>query len=254
MDPLCNDTQPSAGEILLIDDQPIVRDGLSRAIDRLGYGVTVIEVDSMRDAVTHLSDHPELRLAVVDVTLDDAEGLRAVTRLLAAHPSLPVLVLSGRDDPATARGALEAGARGFISKRSPIAVLIEVIRLILVGGTYVPPHAVGAREPKRPTSPGLARIAPVQPKDEPPVQLTARQRDVLALMLKGRPNKSICRTLNLCEGTVKTHVANIFRILGVSNRTEAAYAVQRLRLELPEVDERMTRFGARTRLGLSLVA
>jgi DNA-binding NarL/FixJ family response regulator len=88
----------------------------------------------------------------------------------------------------------------------------------------------------------------------PEVRLTARQRMVLALLLRGHPNKLICRALALREGTVKTHIANIFRALDVRNRTEAAYAVMRLGIELPEVDERLPRLGAGRRPALALVA
>jgi DNA-binding NarL/FixJ family response regulator len=251
MDPRYQDKQPPAEQVLVIDDQPIVREALGRAIAGLGFGM--VEAESLHDAARCLAEQPGLRLAIVDVALAGADGLRAVGRLLEVQPALPLLVLSAQDDPATARGALEAGARGFISKRSPIAVLVEVIRLILLGETYLPPQAVGARDGWTHVSRVGRMIATAPPQNEPPVQLTARQRDVLALLLRGRPNKMICRTLNLCEGTVKTHIASIFRNLGVNNRTEAAYAVRRLGIELPEVDVRAARFDPRLRPALSLV-
>jgi DNA-binding NarL/FixJ family response regulator len=108
----------------------------------------------------------------------------------------------------------------------------------MVGGTYVPPQALRAeRAPK--LEPGVPPANPDAPKADPlkSLGLTPRQLDVLALLVQGQPNKRICRTLNLAEGTVKTHTAAIYRALGVMNRTQAVYAVNRLGIELPSAEE-----------------
>jgi DNA-binding CsgD family transcriptional regulator len=113
-------------------------------------------------------------------------------------------------------------------------VLAEAIRLVLVGGTYVAPEALHAAppaereadstpaDPDAPTSAARAALG-----------LTARQFDVLALLIQGAPNKLICRTLHLAEGTVKAHIAAIYRSLKVANRTQAVYAASRLGVALP---------------------
>lgn len=239
-------------KILTVDAHPITREALARVVAEMmarealarsivmdgNPSAEVLEADSLAAAEERLAAHPDVTLAVLDVALPDASGTEAIERVLAKRPDLPILVLSGRDDPATARAALDAGARGFLSKRSPTRVLIEALRLVLVGGTYVPPQALRAVPSSKPTSSGGA-----PPSDGPaftPLKslgLTPRQVDVLALLVQGKPNKLICRTLNLAEGTVKTHTAAIYRALGVMNRTQAVYAVNRLGVVLPAPDE-----------------
>jgi DNA-binding NarL/FixJ family response regulator len=99
-------------------------------------------------------------------------------------------------------------------------VLTEALRLVLVGGTYVPPQALRAVTTPKPPQGGTPP-APASPTSTPikSLGLTPRQVDVLTLLVQGKPNKLICRTLNLAEGTVKTHTAAIYRALGVMNRT-----------------------------------
>jgi DNA-binding NarL/FixJ family response regulator len=223
----------TASTILAVDDHPLAREALARLAADLGPGTEVLEADSLAAAQEYLAAHADLALVVLDIALPDAEGVEAVERLLEARPDLPVLVLTSKDDPATARAILDAGARGFISKRSPTRVLVEAIRLVLVGGTYVPREALHAGpETRRDPGPAAAdpRAAGSLPREA--LSLTPRQLDVLALLVQGKPNKLICRTLNLAEGTVKTHTAAIYRALNVMNRTQAVYAASRLGLQL----------------------
>jgi DNA-binding NarL/FixJ family response regulator len=220
-------------KILAVDDHPLAREALARLAAELGPQTEVLEADSLAAAHEHLAAHADLTLVVLDIALPDAGGVEAIERLLQARSGIPVLVLSSTDDPATARASLDLGARGFISKRSPTRVLIEAIRLVLVGGTYVPREALRAVA-------GTKREPAASPADQPApsalpregLGLTPRQLDVLALLVQGKPNKLICRTLNLAEGTVKTHTAAIYRALNVMNRTQAVYAVSRLGLQL----------------------
>lgn len=143
--------------ILIVDDHPLVREALGTLLRELGPGVEVLEAASLAAATMCLGGNPLLALVILDLSLPDATGIEAVEQLLHAHPDLPVIVLSAKDDPATARAVLDAGARGFISKRSPTKVLTEALRLVLVGGTYVPPQALDA---------GAARSAPPPPKPD----------------------------------------------------------------------------------------
>ena len=225
-------------KILAVDDHPLTREALARLVAELGPGTEVLEADSIAAAQDRLAMHPDVTLVVLDVALPDSNGIAGLERLLTTRPSVPVLVLSAQDDPATARAVLDAGARGFISKRSPTRVLTEALRLVLVGGTYVPPQALRAIATPR-ADQGGGSPAPDAPAFTPlkSLGLTPRQVDVLALLVQGKPNKLICRTLNLAEGTVKTHTAAIYRALGVMNRTQAVYAVNRLGVVLPDAND-----------------
>jgi DNA-binding NarL/FixJ family response regulator len=142
-------------KVLVVDDHPLVREALGMLLRQLGPAVEVLEATSLAAAVSCVTANPLLTLVILDLTLPDATGIAAVEHLLHQQPDLPVIVLSAKDDPATARAVLHAGARGFISKRSPTRVLTEALRLVVVGGTYVPPQA-------------LQDDAPVARKDPPP--------------------------------------------------------------------------------------
>ena len=225
-------------KILAVDDHPLTREALARLVADLGAGTQVLEADSIAAAQDRLAAHPDISLVVLDIALPDGAGIDGLERLLKTRPGTPVLVLSAQDDPATARAALDAGARGFISKRSPTRVLTEALRLVLVGGTYVPPQALRAvTTPKALPGGGLPEQAARTSTPIKSLGLTPRQVDVLTLLVQGKPNKLICRTLNLAEGTVKTHTAAIYRALGVMNRTQAVYAVNRLGIPLPSAEE-----------------
>jgi DNA-binding NarL/FixJ family response regulator len=227
-----NGTAPS--RILAVDDHPLTREGLARVLAEVAPHDEVIEAETLVGARATLAADAEIRLVVLDPALPDGAGIEAIAAIIEARPEVSLLVLSAEDDPTTARAALDAGARGFISRRAPIRLLVEVLRLVLAGGTYIPPEAlraVAARTLVRDTSCATAKPQPAAVHKT--LGLTARQLDVLALLVQGKPNKLICRALELREGTIKTHIAAIYRALGVANRTQVVYAVQRLGVDLP---------------------
>ncbi|MCL4745747.1 MAG: response regulator transcription factor, partial [Burkholderiaceae bacterium] len=130
----------------------------------------------------------------------------------------------------TIRNALDAGARGFIPKTSPHRVLVDALQLVLDGGTYIPPNILQGRpaiaaaaEPYRPIVHG-APSAGTRAHQHP--QLSERQRQIVELLAEGLTTKEICRQLNISPNTVKTHVASIFRALGVRNRTQVVAVTQ----------------------------
>lgn len=220
-------------KVLTVDDHPLTRDALARVFGEIAAHVEMIEAGTLTSAQAELAVHADIRLVVLDPVLPDATGVEALERIIAIRPEMAVLVLSTEDDPAAARAALTAGARGFISRRSPIRVLVEVLRLVLVGGTYIPPEAL-----RLTAAAPVPSALPAAPEASAALShktlgLTPRQLEVLALLMQGKPNKLICRALDLREGTIKTHISAIYRALGVANRTEAVYAMNRLGIGLP---------------------
>jgi DNA-binding NarL/FixJ family response regulator len=217
-------------KVLTVDDHPLTREALARVFGEIAPRVEMIEAGSLASARAALAAHGDIRLVVLDPALPDATGIDAVKCIIEWHPEIAMLVLAAQDDPATARAAMDAGARGFISRRSSTRVFREVLRLLLVGGTYIPPEALRAV---------AAPSAPAPVPENPPAALhktlglTPRQLEVLTLLAQGKPNKLICRALDLREGTIKTHISAIYRALGVANRTEAVYAMNRLGVALP---------------------
>jgi DNA-binding NarL/FixJ family response regulator len=140
-----------------------------------------------------------------------------------------VVVLSASDQREDIMRSIDLGAMGFIPKTSSNPVMLQALRLVLSGGVYLPPVALGPRA-------GIAAPPPTRAADPAPgtsardLGLTARQAQVLQLILQGKPNKVICRELGLAEGTVKIHVAAILRALNVSTRTQAVIEASRLGL------------------------
>jgi DNA-binding NarL/FixJ family response regulator len=211
-------------KLLIVDDHHLIREGLRPVLKRLGDGeeATVFEAASLEDAVAYADSHRDLDLVVLDLGLPDVAGFAALCDLQERHPGLPIVIMSGEDDPALMREAIEHGALGFIPKSSSGEVILNALRLVLSGGMYLPREIMSA--PAASTPP-----APPPPSLASSLGLTPRQADVLALLVAGKSNKSICRDLNLAEGTVKTHVAAIFRALNVSSRVQAVIAVSKLK-------------------------
>ena len=218
-------------KLLLIDDHPLFRDGLSLLIQhRLDLaehgGAEVVEAGNLREALVALEQHPDVGLVLLDLGLADRQGLGTLTQWRELAPHLPVVVLSADDRPGTIVAAIDQGASGFIPKTVEASVMQEALHRVLSGGVYLPPlpsDAVAA-EPAPVDDEGL-RDEPVGP--DATLGLSGRQLDVLRLLVEGKPNKEICRVLSLSESTVKTHLSAIFRKLKVSSRTQAVVAVAR---------------------------
>ena len=211
-------------KILAVDDHPLIREALARLVAELERGTAVLEADTVGAAQDCLALHPDIALTVLDVALPDSAGIQGLVRLLKSRPNVPVLVFSAEDDPGSARAVIDAGAIGFVSKRSPTRVLTEALRVVLLGGPHVPPRALHAnrrrnREPDKGggSTPDALTFAPLK---------LPRQVGVLAVLVQGTP-KLIGRTFHFAQGTVATLAATIYRALGVINRRQAVCAVNR---------------------------
>lgn len=223
--------------ILIVDDHPLIVQGLTVALHDIDPSVESESAGSAEQALAVLDQNKPLALILLDLGLPGAEGLDLLTRIREKRPEVPVVVLSANDDRETVLGSLDAGAMGFISKRSATPVLVSALQLVLSGGVYIPPQvlaAVPVAKPVAPIAPLAQSAAPegrrVTPSD---LGLTERQAEVLALLVEGKPNKIICRELSVSEGTVKTHVSAILRALNVANRTQVLFALSRLGVQLP---------------------
>jgi DNA-binding NarL/FixJ family response regulator len=222
---------PASGEdnmkILVVDDHPLIRSALGQILTDIGEAVELLTCADCASAMATAEATPDLDLILLDLTLPDRSGLEAVRDIRQCCPTVPTVVLSATEDRDVVRAALEAGAMGFIPKTSSNQVMLSALQLVLSGGMYVPPQAlVPEKEPAR------GGTAPPRPDGCRPadIGLTERQADVLALMVQGKPNKLICRELNLAEGTVKIHVTAVLKALDVRNRTQAVIKANRLGL------------------------
>ncbi|WP_422088492.1 LuxR C-terminal-related transcriptional regulator [Variovorax sp.] len=220
-------------KILIADDHRLVIEAVKAKLSELEPGIEFVLAMSVDELLAGASD--DLDLALIDLNMPGADGQAHIDQIRQRHPALPVMVLSGYEDPAIMRSALERGVLGFIPKAYSPEVMLSAVRLVLAGGVYVPPMMLTALPP------GI--VAGVAPQAvETPSRggagsqtlehlrnvLTERQVEVLQLLSQGKPNKLIGRSLGISEGTVKIHLAAIFRALNVRNRTEAVVAAQAL--------------------------
>ena len=210
--------------VLIVNDHPLIRQAVAEILGGLAGGMHVIQAGTLPRALVELAAHPEIALVLLDPALDDGAGACGFDRIRAADPGARVVALCAPSGRAAVLAVLARGAMGFIPDRSPPGVLLNAVRLVLAGQVYLPPEVLGASDAAAP--------AAASPRREGPT-LTPRQLEVLALLVQGIPNKLICRALVMAEGTLKTHVATIYRELGVSNRAQAGFAVRRLGLRVP---------------------
>lgn len=231
-------------KILVVDDHPLIREALRHVLVQLDGELELLDAPTCEAAQEVAAEHPDIGLVLLDLGLPGVSGTCALEAFRDAYPHLPIVVLSATDDHDVVLDALDRGAMGFIPKTSSNEVMLSALRLVVSGGIYVPPQALsqagerplGVAEKAPATMPPAAPLLPGSGLLDPAeVGLTGRQADVLALMVQGKPNKLICRELNLAEGTVKVHITAILRTLNVANRTQAVIAVSRLGLRLPAI-------------------
>lgn len=192
-------------KILLVDDHSLFRAGLKLLLQRLGDEVEILEASGIPAALILTARNTDLDLILLDLQMPDGHGLDGVGELRRAFPATAVVLLSAVSSPELVDEGRSKGAQGFISKAIDPEEMLAAVRRVLSGELLFP-------EAKR------RSVA---------LDISPRQREVLALLCKGHPNKEIGRCLGLSENTVRSHVAVIFRELGVNTRTEAAMAARR---------------------------
>jgi NarL family two-component system response regulator LiaR len=195
--------------LLIVDDHAVVRQGL-REFLRLQEGIDVVgEAASAADAVeVAATTFPDVVL--LDLVMPDGNGVGALRRLIEVAPGVRVLVLTSFADDAQIFAAVAAGASGYLLKDIDPQALADAIRDVHAGRPALHP-TVAARLMRQGST---ARIA----HDD----LTAREREVLRLMVEGLANKQIAQRLGIGEKTIKTHVSRVLAKLGVADRTQAA--------------------------------
>jgi DNA-binding NarL/FixJ family response regulator len=223
-------------KILVIDDHHLIREALRGVLKQLRRDAVILESSNAAQGINLIAQHTDTNLVLLDLNLPDRDGFSLLEELRRSHPAISVVVLSATQDRSNVLKALDLGASGYIPKSAQREVMLGAIQLVLAGGVYIPPQIL-----EREASSGTTTT----PIDHEHVEvcgsqlgLTGRQIDVLSLMMKGMNNKTICRTLNLAEPTVKNHVSSILRAFKVSNRTEVVIAVNKL--------ERKTRTGTKS--------
>lgn len=209
-------------KILIVDDHPIVRQGLAALLVGLEPGTRVLEAGSAAAAYAAASANDDLDLVVLDLMIPDVSGRAALAGFRRVRPEVPVIVLSSSESPRDVRMALSEGALGYVPKSASHQTLLAATRLVLGGETYIPPLLLN--------EPLVESVAIRAGREDARLALTERQVEVLERIGRGQPNKIIAHELNLSEKTVKAHITAIFKVLDVVNRTQAAAAGRALGL------------------------
>lgn len=221
-----------AKRFLLVDDHPIMSDALRYTLETVAPDSKVEFAASYGEARRLLADGHRIDCILLDLGLPDSDGYDALQGLRLLRPDTPVVVLSADGERDTIMRCLNLGAQGFIPKTVHHDVLRYALQMVAAGHMYVPKEVVS--QPDWGPASTMARGAPTRAPSRDPrhLGLTGRQCDVLRLILRGLPNKLICRELDLAEGTVKIHVSAVLRALGARNRTQAVIAANQLGLKL----------------------
>lgn len=223
-------------KVLLIDDHPLILSAMQSVILQIDHGIEAVTVESAAECRAVLARRRDFDLILLDLQLGDADGFELLAELRREHPALPVMVVSASERPGDALRAIDAGAMGFVPKRSSNELLQDAVHLVMSGGIYMPELVPTDRvEPALPLA-APSGVAAAGQALRPGARvrtggsladlgLTPRQRQVMQLLLHGKSNKLIARDLGISVETVKDHVAAVLRSLGVTSRTQAVLAV-----------------------------
>ncbi|MCL7940306.1 response regulator transcription factor [Halomonas sp. ATCH28] len=215
--------------LMVADDHPLFREAIAAVIEAGLPDSRLLEAESLDEALRHAGACAELDLALLDLGLPDASGLEGLRALRAAHPWLPVAILSADQERRTILDALDLGAVGYIPKSTARRSLLAALAQLLEGQVYLPPDIMRRSAVPHLSAAGAGAGAPMPgPRF---AALTDKQLEVLIRLSHGASNKVIARELDIAETTVKTHVSAILRKLGVPGRVQAILAANDADLE-----------------------
>ena len=208
--------------ILIADYYALFRDGLGILVKELSDDVVIHHCDSYEGVAAALTQGA-VGMALIDSNLPNLDGTASIQRLHGQAPHVPLVIMAAVERWSDACAVIDAGARGYIPKSASSAIMIAALRLILSGGTYLPPLL--GQAPAGGMRVGYGRGA-FNGGEEAGAdrKLTPRQQEVLQCLAQGHSNKEIAYQLGLSQGTVKIHIAAIFRAYKVRNRTQAVIA------------------------------
>jgi DNA-binding NarL/FixJ family response regulator len=199
--------------LLIADDHAVVRTGLRHLVGTFD-DVELVGAAANGEEAVRLCEEQRPDVVLMDVEMPVLDGVEATRRIGAAHPEVAVVVLTSFSDRDQILRALDAGAVGYLLKDAEPEELQKAVRAAARGEAPLDPRAGRALLSARSAS------APLE-------ELSDREREVLAMVARGLPNKLIARELSISEKTVKTHLTSVFRTIGVTDRTQAALWAER---------------------------
>ena len=213
----------NAYTIIVADDHPLFRAALTQAIGTQVDGADVLEAEHLQHLEHQMRS--EVDLVLLDLHMPGANGFSGLIYLRTHFPSVPVVVVSGNEQPSVIHRAMHFGAAGFIPKSSSMTDIIDAVKTILNGGQWVPADLPAADQ---------AMDAQDSKFADQLASLTPQQFKVMQMLTEGLLNKEIAYELSVSEATIKAHMTAILRKLGVNNRTQAVIMAGRLLIEHPQ--------------------
>jgi DNA-binding NarL/FixJ family response regulator len=218
----------STPTIIIADDHPLFRNALSQAVNASLNPVnieTAFDISSLQSCV---EEQPFTQLILLDLHMPGAYGFSGLIHLSANHPDIPVIVVSAHASSDIIRRAMDHGASGYLPKSSSMQEITDAISQVLAGNLWLPPSYDMNTQASTPEEMNIADILST---------LTPQQFRVATILAQGLLNKQIAYELNVTEATIKAHVTEIFRKLGVHSRTQAALTIRKLDVQPPGDDQ-----------------
>lgn len=211
-------TEAAIDKILIVDDHPLVRDGLRSVVAVTFDQCEIFEAASLEDAVSTLGQQDNFDLVLLDLNIPDVKRLEGLRMLRDNFPMLPVVMVSGAFDRTIVRDALAAGAAGFLPKSMKRSAIVEALHRVAAGEIYIPEDIEDMSQLSVEEADILSKID----------SLTPQQKTVLNHLVHGRLNKQIAYDLGVSMTTVKAHVSAILLKLSVFSRTQAVIMANRV--------------------------
>lgn len=211
--------QEKTMKILIADDHALFRDGLTMHLEKLVPQAVILQAANYSQAIKLLSDNKNFDLIIADLDMQDMRWEDGLAELRRHAPEARIVVISASEENKNIKKALELGISGYISKRAETKVMISALKLVLDGGTYLPPSIIES------ANTGLFNDGENKNR-----LLTPRQTEVLGFVAEGLSNKQIAYEMGVSEATVKLHINALLRAVGATNRTQAVITAQRMGL------------------------
>ena len=210
-------------KLVVADDHPLFRTALVHTLDKAKPGCDITEVGTLSELLAQLKQDDDVDLLLLDLHIPEAFGFTGLIQVLENYEHIPVLVVSGNENPDVIHKTMRLGASGFLIKSASNDDIVNAVDAVLAGQNWLPENLPAASADANEELPA-ERIA----------ALTPQQLRVLTMVSSGLYNKQIADELNVTDATVRAHVTEIFRKLGVTNRTQAVILFNRFQVENPQ--------------------
>ncbi len=207
-------------KILIADDHALFRDGLSLQLEKIAPQAVINQAANFSQALKIIDSAPDTDLVIIDLDMPDMKWEDGLKELRAKAANSRIVVISASEDSRDIKRVIEMGICGYIPKRSETKVLMSALKLIMDGGTYLPPSIIEA----------AAAVEDGRLRRSGGKTLTPRQAEVLDYVAEGMSNKQIAYKMGVSEATVKLHINALLRAVGATNRTQAVIIAQKMGL------------------------